>query len=80
METTRAPLPFRTTLAYGIGEGGEVVFLGMFNTFIVIYYNQAIGLSNSLIGTAMHAGHFPENPAVFCRDLSGVLRRAQPVF
>ena len=53
METTRAPLPFRTTLAYGIGEVGEVVFLGMFNTFIVIYYNQAIGLSNSLIGTAI---------------------------
>jgi Na+/melibiose symporter-like transporter len=25
----------------------------MFNTFIVIYYNQAIGLSNSLIGTAI---------------------------
>lgn len=53
METTRTPLPIRTTLAYGIGEVGEVVFLGMFNTFIVIYYNQAIGLSNSLIGTAI---------------------------
>ena len=53
METIRTPLPIRTTLAYGIGEVGEVVFLGMFNTFIVIYYNQAIGLSNSLIGTAI---------------------------
>ena len=53
MEITRTPLPIRTTLAYGIGEVGEVVFLGMFNTFIVIYYNQAIGLSNSLIGTAI---------------------------
>ena len=53
MDTTRTPLPIRTTLAYGIGEVGEVVFLGMFNTFIVIYYNQAIGLSNSLIGTAI---------------------------
>ena len=53
METTRTPLPIRTTLAYGIGEVGEVVFLGMFNTFIVIYYNQARGLSNSLIGTAI---------------------------
>jgi Na+/melibiose symporter-like transporter len=53
METTQTPLPIRTTLAYGIGEVGEVVFLGMFNTFIVIYYNQAIGLSNSLIGTAI---------------------------
>ena len=53
MKTTHTPLPIRTTLAYGIGEVGEVVFLGMFNTFIVIFYNQAIGLSNSLIGTAI---------------------------
>ena len=73
METTQTPLPIRTTLAYGIGEVGEVVFLGMFNTFIVIYYNQAIGLSNSLIGTAIMLAtigdaiskvyHHQDNPA-----------------
>ena len=32
---------------------GELVFLGMFNTFITIYYNQALGLANSLIGIAI---------------------------
>ena len=53
METAQERLPFRTKLAYGIGEMGELVFLGMFNGFIVIFYNQAIGLSNTLIGTAI---------------------------
>lgn len=36
-----------------MGAIGEIVYLGMFNTFIGIFYNQAIGLSNSLIGTAI---------------------------
>ena len=53
MDFGRERLPLRTKLAYGIGEMGEVVFNGMFNGFIVIFYNQAIGLSNSLIGTAI---------------------------
>ena len=53
MDLGREHLPLRTKLAYGIGEMGEVVFNGMFNGFIVIFYNQAIGLSNSLIGTAI---------------------------
>lgn len=46
-------LTLRTKLAFGIGSVGEVVFLGMLNSFIGIFYNQAIGLSNSLIGTAI---------------------------
>ena len=53
MKITQERLPLRIKIAYGIGEMGEVVFLGMFNTFIVIYYNQAVGLSNTLIGTAI---------------------------
>jgi GPH family glycoside/pentoside/hexuronide:cation symporter len=53
MAIARERLPFRIKAAYGIGEMGELVFLGMFNTFIVIYYNQGVGLSNSLIGTAI---------------------------
>ncbi|MCR9278192.1 MAG: MFS transporter [Pseudomonadaceae bacterium] len=47
------PLPTRIKLAFGIGAVGETVYVGMFNTFIAIYYNQAIGLSNTLIGTAV---------------------------
>lgn len=46
-------LPFTVKLSFGIGAIGEAVYLGMFNTFIVIYYNQAIGLSNTLIGLAI---------------------------
>ena len=40
-------------LAFGVGATGEAVFLSLFNGFIVIYYNQVIGLSNGLIGTAV---------------------------
>ena len=46
-------LPLRTRLAFGVGAVGELVYLGMFNTFIGIFYNQALGLSNVLIGTAV---------------------------
>ncbi len=53
MNDIRQKLPFMTKVAFGVGSMGEIVFLGMFNTFISIYYNQAIGLSNSLIGTAI---------------------------
>ncbi len=53
MNDIRQKLPILTKVAFGIGSMGEIVFLGMFNTFISIYYNQAIGLSNSLIGTAI---------------------------
>lgn len=53
MTAPRDILPFRTKLAFGVGSIGEIFYLGMFNTFIGIYYNQAIGLSNSLIGLAI---------------------------
>ncbi len=53
MVEARTGLPLRIRLAYGVGAVGELVFLGMFNTFITIFYNQAIGLSNTLIGTAV---------------------------
>ena len=28
--------------AFGIGAAGEAVYLGLFNTFITIFYNQAL--------------------------------------
>jgi Na+/melibiose symporter-like transporter len=40
-------------ILFGTGAIGEAVYLGLFNGFITIYYNQAIGLSNALIGTAI---------------------------
>ncbi|QLC25363.1 MFS transporter [Parasphingopyxis algicola] len=53
MTAARDILPFRTKVFFGVGAIGEIFYLGMFNTFIGIYYNQAIGLSNSLIGIAI---------------------------
>jgi len=53
MSVAENRLPLPTKLAYGIGAVGEQIFFGMFNTFITIYYNQALGLSNSLIGVAI---------------------------
>ena len=50
---TQTQLSMRTKLAFGSGAIGEAVYLGLFNTFITFYYNQAIGLSNTLIGTAI---------------------------
>ena len=46
-------LSWRTKLSFGVGASGEAVFHGLFNAFITIYYNQAIGLSNTLIGVAI---------------------------
>ena len=46
------PLPFRVKLCFGIGAIGEALYFGMFIAFITIFYNQAIGLSNYLIGIA----------------------------
>ena len=48
-----ADLTLGTRLAFGSGQIGESVYNALFNTFIIIYYNQVIGLSNSLIGIAV---------------------------
>ena len=40
-------------LAFGIGASGEAIYLSLSNAFIVIFYNQVIGLNNALIGTAI---------------------------
>ncbi len=53
MATQPEALPVRTKLAFGVGAVGEWVYLGMFNTFIGIFYNQALGLPNALIGAAV---------------------------
>lgn len=53
MSTRGDRLSIPTKLVFGIGACGEYVFLGMFNAFIAIFYNQAIGLSNTLVGLAV---------------------------
>ncbi|MEH6558838.1 MAG: MFS transporter [Oceanicoccus sp.] len=42
-----------TKFIFGLGAVGETVYLGLFNGFITIYYNQVLGLSNTLIGIAI---------------------------
>lgn len=45
-------LPFRVKLCFGIGAVGEAIYFAIFIGFITIFYNQAIGLPNYLIGIA----------------------------
>jgi len=40
-------------VAFGIGASGEAIYLALSNAFIVIFYNQIIGLNNALIGLAI---------------------------
>ncbi len=63
---THQPLSTWIKLAFGVGAIGETIYLGMLNTFIGIFYHQAVGLSNSLIGTAIllaMAGDAMSDPA-----------------
>ncbi|MEM8497962.1 MAG: MFS transporter [Pseudomonadota bacterium] len=53
MNTQVRVLSVSVKLAFGVGAVAEAVFFGMFNAFVTIFYNQAIGLSNSLIGAAI---------------------------
>ena len=53
LSTVTQPLTALTKLIFGLGAVGEVVYLGLFNGFITIYYNQVLGLSNTLIGLAI---------------------------
>ncbi len=50
--TNDIPLPFRVKLCFGIGAIGEAIYFAIFIGFITIFYNQAIGLPNYLIGIA----------------------------
>ena len=46
-------LPLRTKFAFGIGQVAEGVKNTGFATFLLIYYNQVLGLSGSLAGLAI---------------------------
>ncbi|MEM8497972.1 MAG: MFS transporter [Pseudomonadota bacterium] len=46
-------LPTSAKFVFGVGAVGETVYLGLFNGFITIFYNQVLGLSNALVGTAI---------------------------
>ncbi|MEP4148623.1 MAG: MFS transporter [Halioglobus sp.] len=47
-----AALPLSTRLSYGIGQLSDGVKQSAFSTFLFFYYNQVLGLSGSLAGSA----------------------------
>ena len=42
-----------TKLSYGIGQAAEGIKNAAFGTFLLLYYNQVLGLSGSLAGIAI---------------------------
>ncbi|NJN52262.1 MAG: hypothetical protein HC809_11355 [Gammaproteobacteria bacterium] len=49
----RVPLPFATKFLYGMGQAAEGLKNGAFGIFLMFYYNQVLGLSGTLAGTAV---------------------------
>ncbi len=49
----RPPLSFATKSLYGIGQAAEGLKNGAFGIFLMFYYNQVLGLSGTLAGTAV---------------------------
>lgn len=47
-----ATLPLSTRLSYGVGQLSDGVKQSAFSTFLFFYYNQVLGLSGSLAGSA----------------------------
>ena len=57
-QAARAPapqrlLPFRSKLGFGVGQLAEGITLGVFNTFVLFYFNQILGVSGTLTGIAL---------------------------
>ncbi len=53
-------LGFGTKFAFGFGQLGDALFLGLTLTFAPIFYNQAVGLSADLVGVALFIGIFAD--------------------
>ncbi len=47
------PLSVGTKLAFGVGQMSEAIKNAAFNTFILFYYNQVLGLSGTYTGLAL---------------------------
>ena len=55
-----AKLGFGTKFAFGFGQLGDALFMGLTLTFVPIFYNQAVGLSADLVGVALFVGIFSD--------------------
>ena len=53
-------LDFATKFAFGFGQLGEALFLGITLTFVSLFYNQAVGLTMDLVGLALFVGIFAD--------------------
>lgn len=51
--TTESSVPMRTKYAFGVGQMAEGIKNTSFGTFLLLYYNQVLGLSGSLAGLAI---------------------------
>ncbi|MCP4750976.1 MAG: hypothetical protein GY866_08790 [Proteobacteria bacterium] len=46
-------LPFFTKFSYGVGQMSEGIKNSAFGTFLLLFYNQVLGVSGTLVGTAI---------------------------
>ena len=46
-------LPFTSKLGFGVGQLAEGITLTVFNTFVLFYFNQILGVSGTLTGIAL---------------------------
>ncbi len=46
-------LPFSSKLGFGVGQLAEGITLSVFNTFVLFYFNQILGVSGTLTGIAL---------------------------
>ena len=46
-------LPFGSKLGFGVGQLAEGITLSVFNTFVLFYFNQILGVSGTLTGIAL---------------------------
>ena len=46
-------LPFTSKLGFGVGQLAEGITLTVFNTFVLFYFNQILGVPGTLTGIAL---------------------------
>ena len=56
--TTQAapPLTVRLKISYGVGATAEAMTFQATSMFLLLYYNQVLGVSPGLVGMALSAG------------------------
>ncbi len=55
-EVSSASLPIRIKTAFGLGSIAEGIAFTTNNTFLLLFYNQVLGLSPALVGVSLSAG------------------------